>query len=86
MMPIRSSICTRRPSRNRQIQCLECVENDRNMPGKDILTIDYAQVQLHDYSDGLARHKLRLVIDYINSNLNKDLRLMEIANLLDLTS
>jgi AraC family transcriptional regulator len=43
------------------------------------------QFQFSHHSYPLSRQKLNLVIDYINDNLDRDLRLAAIANLLDLS-
>jgi len=43
------------------------------------------QFQLPEQTSPLSRSQLRLVIDYINANLNQKLRLVAIANLLDMS-
>lgn len=38
-----------------------------------------------EYSGGLASHKLKLATDYINDNLGHNIKLIDLANLLDLS-
>jgi AraC family transcriptional regulator len=41
---------------------------------------------IHDYTEGLPRYKLQMVIDYIHAHLNEDIGLKELAQLVQMSS
>jgi AraC family transcriptional regulator len=41
---------------------------------------------IHDYTEGLPRYKLQMVIDYIHAHLNQDIGLTELAQLVQMSS
>lgn len=45
----------------------------------------FERLSLREYEDGLPKHKLRLVLEYINSQIDREITLSELATMVDMS-